>query len=109
MEIIIISPDEGDFKLAMLYPDTTDYFKTDKIKAGGPAEDLRKQIKGFYWRQYKVVPVVTRTFYNEDQDEVDEDSDEIHSVSYIIEVPTLISRPSVETVMVMKAGTTSEI
>ena len=42
MEIIIISPDGGDFKLAMLKPNTTDYHKTDSIKAGGPAEDLRK-------------------------------------------------------------------
>jgi hypothetical protein len=41
LEIIIVSPDEGKFKLAMLIPDTRDYHKTDEIVAGGSAEDLK--------------------------------------------------------------------
>jgi hypothetical protein len=41
LEIIIVSPDEGNFKLAMLIPDTKEYYKTDEIVAGGPAEDLQ--------------------------------------------------------------------
>ena len=109
MEIIVISPDQGDFKLAMLYPDSTNYFKTHEIVAGGPAEHLRQQIKDFYRNLYGVEPLATSKFYNDNQQEVAEDSDEIHSVSYIITVPTLISRPSVDTVMVMKTGTTSQI
>jgi hypothetical protein len=40
---------------------------------------------------------------------VDEDSDDIYSVSYIIVVPTAISVPSVDTIMVMRTSTKSRV
>ena len=109
MEIIIVSPDEGKFKLAMLIPDTRDYHKTGEIVAGGPAEGLKEEIKRFYKDLYGVTPIVTRYFYDDRQRKVDEDSDSIHSVSYIIEVPKPLTRPSVETIMVMRTSTTAKI
>jgi hypothetical protein len=54
LEIHIISPDGGNFKLAMLYPEWTDpekkFHKTGEIRAGGSAGDLQHAIKDFYRR-----------------------------------------------------------
>ena len=67
MEIVVVSPDDGYFKMAMNKPtNTSDYYKTDNIKANAPASELRSKINKFYTSQYGVSPIVTLKWFKSD-------------------------------------------
>ena len=101
--------DQGIFKMAMLKPGTEEYFQSGEIIAGGDADQLKAAINGFYTSQYKVSPIVTRSFLDSAGDLTTEEAGNVFTVQYIIETPKALSAASVETIMLLYISSTASV
>lgn len=109
MEIMVVKPDDGEFKMAMLKPtNTSEFFKTENIKSNASADTLRSKIQKFYTSQYGVSPVITKTLYDSSLIETTEDGEDIYQSVYTIQVPTAIGFASVDTIMLLPLSTKSK-
>lgn len=109
LEIIVVNPDDGIFKMAMNKPtNTTAFHKTGAIKANGTPAALLKEINGFYTSQYGVSPVVTKRWLDSDGVETTDGAENVYSSVYTIKVPTALKAPSVDLIILLPISTKSK-
>lgn len=62
MEIRIKQPDKGKFVMMYLNPNTSKWWKSGLMEAGGSADAIKAGIKGYYKDLFKVEPLVTLSY-----------------------------------------------
>lgn len=109
MQVIVDSPDEGLYVLMFLHPTKGTWIKSETITSGCDADSFKTAIKGYYKEIYDTEPTVALTYYTSEIIETVEGANDVAVLIYTIEVPTAISQPSVENIMLIPMTTSSDI